>query len=159
MQPRASDQASWSMFIAAHRAQAPRRRFREDTARILAFAPREEVRLWIEHETFGERVSVEFVNAVADIITGLTLVPPPWPRLLILDADAISSTDLEFLAAIRQSGWDGAVIAIGDASRLLQRTLGTDVVLPRTLDCELLRNTMKQLASGPTTSRMRRIAV
>jgi hypothetical protein len=148
---RSSEYASWSMFVAAHRAR-PRRRFHDNKDRILVFASDPALRRWVEHETFGERVSVEFVDALADIVTTLTLVPPPWPQFLIIDAEAISLGDLELLAAIREAGWSGAVIAVGDASEALQRALGTDLVLPRTFECERLRNAFKGIRSRSRSS-------
>jgi hypothetical protein len=140
---RLSEYASWSMFVAAHRARPRRRHDHKD--RILVFASDPAVRFWVEHETFGERASVEFVDALADIVTRLTLVPPPWPQFLIIDVDAISVADFELLAAIREAGWAGAVIAVGDACDALQRSLGTDLVLPRTFECERLRNAIKRV--------------
>lgn len=137
------EQASWSMFVAAHRAQAPRRRVHGSQERILVFAPDPQVRVWIEHETFGEHYTVETVESIADILTCLTLVPPPWPQFLIVEVDAISREDAELLAAIRDGGWSGIAIAIGDPGKPLQRSLGIDIVLPRTLDYELLRDALK----------------
>jgi hypothetical protein len=138
---RSSEYASWSMFVAAHRARP--RRLHDNQQRILVLASDPAFRLWIEHETFGERVSVEFVDVLADIVTTLTLVPPPWPQFLIVDVEAVSLGELELLAATREAGWAGAIIVVGQPSGALQRALGTDLVLPRTFECERLRNAIK----------------
>ncbi|HEX5062437.1 MAG TPA: hypothetical protein VFV99_23860 [Kofleriaceae bacterium] len=107
-----------------------------------------EVRRWIEHEMFGERVSVDFVDAVPDILTSLTLVPPPWPQLLIIDLDAIARAEVDQLATIREAGWPGMVIALGDPGVTVQRSLDIDIVVPRSLKCEQLRNALKELRSN-----------
>jgi hypothetical protein len=126
------------MFVAAHRAR-PRPRARRQ---ILVFTRDPGFRLWVEHETFGEHVSIELVDALADVVTSLTLVPPPWPGLLIVDVDALPPDEVNGLAAIRDAGWPGIALAVGDAPAWLQRSLSTDVILPRTLKCELLRNAL-----------------
>jgi hypothetical protein len=138
------------MFVAAHRAR-PRRRPHDHKDRILVLASDPAVRLWVDHDTFGEPVSVEFVDTLADIITTLTLVPPPWPQFLIVDVDAISCSDFDLIAAIREAGWAGAVIAVGNACEELQRALGTDLVLPRTFECERLRNAIKRVRLAATS--------
>jgi len=124
---------------------------------VLVFAPDARVLRWIEHELFGETISTQIVDALADVVTSLTLVPPPWPQLLIVDADAIAPAEVELLSVIRTAGWPGMVIAIGEASAHLERSLGIDLVLPRTLECELLRKALKNVGSQRPTIPMRRI--
>jgi hypothetical protein len=132
------------MFVAAHRAR-PRRRLHDHKDRILVLASDPAVRLWVEHDTFGEPVSVELVDSLADIVTTLTLVPPPWPQFLIIDVDAVSRWDFGLVAAIREAGWAGAVIAVGNPCEELQLALAIDLVLPRTFECERLRNAIKRV--------------
>jgi len=98
----------------------------------------------IEHELFGERVSSTVVQSLSDVVVRLTVTPPPWPRCLILDAVEASSVDLGFLAAIREAGWAGVVIAIGDASSGVCHALGIDVTVPRNFGCEVLRTELKR---------------
>jgi hypothetical protein len=135
---------SWSIFIEAHRAQVSRRRNLEERDRVLVFARDPVVLRWIEHELFGEPVSSSIVDSLTDVVATLTLSPPPWPRYLIIDAAELSEPDIRLLGAIREAGWPGAVIAIGDASTDAHRSLGIDAVVPRTLGCEVLRNELKR---------------
>src|SRR2546423_14733713 len=111
---------SWSMFLAAHRAHAPRRLTRDHRDRVLIFVRDPELRRWIDHELFGEAITSEYVEALTDVVTSLTLVPPPWPQYLIVDVADISSSDVEQLASIRDAGWLGKVIAIGDPPASMQ---------------------------------------
>lgn len=152
------DLGSWSMFLAAHRARSPRRRGRVNRDRVLVYAPDPELRLWIEHELFGERVTSQIVDSLGDVATTLTLVPPPWPQLLIVDVTAISSGDVETLRAVRESGWSGVVIAIGEPSETLHRALGIDLALPATRTPEALRTAMKHVGVERPTVPLRRLA-
>ena len=153
-----ADQASWSMFVAAHRAHAPRRRRYAARDRVVIFAADAELRRWIEHELFGERVTTQHVGSLADVVTTLTLVPPPWPQLLILEAALLSKRDVAILGAIRHAGWAGMVIAIGEVRDDVHRALGIDRVLPRALRSEVLRNLVRHVGVERPTIPMRRVA-
>lgn len=142
---RSSDR-SWSRFVAAHRARSPRRRSSDGNDRVLIYTTDAVLLRSIEHELFGERLTSQVVSSLTDVITNLTLVPPPWPQYLIVDAAAISAADACLLAAIREAGWQGVVIAIGEPSIETRQSLGIDVVLPRSFGTEVLRNALKQAA-------------
>jgi hypothetical protein len=144
---RSSDRESWSRFVAAHRARAPRRRSYDGNDRVLICTSDANLLRSIEHELFGERLSSQVVSSLTDVITNLTLVPPPWPQYLIVDAAELSSADTHLLGAIREAGWQGVVIAIGEASAETRQSLGIDVVLPRSFGTEVLRNALKHAAA------------
>ena len=146
------------MFLAAHRARSPRRRGREDRDRVLIYAPDPELRVWIEHELFGEPMTAQFVQSLADVVTTLTLVPPPWPQLLIVDVSASSPADIETLRSVRDAGWCGSVVAIGEPSEELHRALDIDRVLPATRTPEALRNAIKRVGVERPTVPLRRLA-
>jgi hypothetical protein len=103
-------------------------------------------------------LTTQVVESLAEIVTTLTLVPPPWPQFLIIDVAAISPTDIVFLGTIRDAGWPGIVIAIGAASEDMQQSLGIDLVLDRTLECEVLRNAIKRIGTERATFALRKIA-
>ncbi len=148
--------ASWTMFLAAHRAGTPRRRRIGRGDRVLVFTPDAAVRLRIEHELFGERVAADYVDTLVDLVAILTLVPPPWPQLLVVDADAVSRIDLELVGAIRGAGWPGMVISIGEPSTAMRTALGVDVVLPHAFECEALRRAIRHVGAERPTIPMRR---
>ena len=139
-----AERTSWSNFIELHRAQVSRRRQVDERDHVLILARDPAVLRWIDHELFGERVSSTVVATFADVVASLTLIPPPWPRYLIIDADEISAADSEMLAAIRNAGWTGVVIAIGDVSDAVCRSLDIDITVPRSFGCEVLRNELKR---------------
>ena len=152
---RSPERASWSRFVAAHRGRAPRRRNDDGRDRVLIYARDAALLRSIEHDLFGERVSSHVVDSLTSVVASLTLIPPPWPQYLILDVTEISPADVQLLGAIREAGWPGVVIAIGDASGEMRHTLGTDVVLPRNFGNEVLRNALKDstMARQPVRTR------
>jgi hypothetical protein len=149
---RSPEHASWAMLVAAHRAPRPRYR-KHDGDRALIVANDPTVRRWIEHELFGESVSTIIVEALGDVVTILTRVAPPWQQYLIVDLVEVGPADVALLAALRDAGWPCVVIAIGDASSGAYESLALDVVLPRTLGSEVLRNTIKQIGRDRRSAR------
>ena len=140
------------MFLAAHRHQIARRRSRRaNDDRVLIVARDPKVVRWIEHELFAERVTPQFVQSVTEVVTLLTVVPPPWPAFLIIEVDAISPFEIALLACARGAGWSGSVIAIGDPASDMCHSLGIDVILDRSLGCEVLRNALKRATSAIRT--------
>lgn len=131
----------WSSFIEAHRAQVARHRSVAERERVLVFARDPAFLRWIDHELFGERLSTTVVSTLADVVASLTLVPPPWPCTLILDGAELTAGDGALLSSIREAGWPGIVIAVGDGCN----ELVTDVSMPRSLEYELLRNELKRV--------------
>ena len=136
----------WSIFIEAHRAQVTRRRNDAERDGVLVFATDPAFLRWVDHELFGERFTSTVVSTLTDVVANLTLIPPPWPRTLIVDAAELSANDCQMLGAIREAGWPGIVIAVGDECSDLRRTLGIDVTVPRSFKCEALRNELKRVA-------------
>lgn len=155
---RLADELSWSMFVAAHRSHAPRRR-RVPSAceRVLVFAADPDIRRWIEHELFGERVTTDYVDSPAEVVARLTLVPPPWPQLLVVEAALLPCEESETLGAIRQAGWPGMVIAIGEVSDDVERALSIDRVLSRRLGSEILRSAIRDVGAERPTVPFRRL--
>jgi DNA-binding NtrC family response regulator len=102
---------SWKMFVTAH--SAPRRRTRPAPDRVLVVAPEANVRRWIEHELFGEPVTAHVVDSLAEVVTCLTFASSHWSNIVIVDASAITATELDLLAAMRDAGWQGTIMAVG----------------------------------------------
>jgi hypothetical protein len=148
----APDRSEWSLFVAAHRV----RRTQIGRDRVLVFASDPMVLRWIDHELFAERVTTQVVEALADVVTTLTLVPPPWPHILIADVTAISPAEVALLGTIRDAGWPGMVIAIGAPSFDMQRALGIDLVVDRSLEAETLRKAVGVAEAHGSTPRSRR---
>jgi hypothetical protein len=123
----------------------PRRLSHAGRDRVVIFAPDPQVFRWIEHGLFAEPLTTQVVDSLVDVVARLTLDPAPWPQILILEVNAISSCDIEVLGTIRDAGWAGTVLAVGEPSRQMRRALGIDVVLDRSQESEILRKAVKQV--------------
>jgi len=69
----------------------------------------------------------------------------PSPQFLVIDAEAMSPFQVAVLAGIRDAGWRGSVIGIGDVSIDMQHSVGVDVIVDRSLGSEVLRNALKHV--------------
>jgi hypothetical protein len=147
----APERRSWTTFIEAHRARVTSRRNVDERDQVLIYARDPAVLRWIDHELFGERLASTVVGTLTDVVANLTLTPPPWPRYLIIDSDDISAADIRLLASIREAGWPGVVLAIGDAPRHLHQSLGVDISVPRNFEYEALRNELKRARSAASS--------
>ena len=152
------DGESWKMFVAAHRDRAPRRRAGRSHKHALILTADSRVQRWVEYELFGERVTTQFVDTLVEVVTTLTLTPPPWPQLLIVDVAALSPAEIDLLGTIRAAGWPGGVIAVGDPPPEMRRSLAIDRVLSNTLMRGALRVALKYVGTERVTVPMRRIA-
>ena len=141
--PKAPEETAWSMLLAAHRTQVPRH---ASCDRVLILARDPDVLRWIDHELFAERVTTQIADGLVEAISALALVPPPWPQIFIVEVAAFSA-DVTLLRTIRDAGWPGTVIAIGEPTKHVRTALGIDVVLDRALGSEVLRNAIRDLTA------------
>jgi hypothetical protein len=68
---------------------------------------------WVEEELVDEPITLQIARNVAQAVSALVEDPPPRAQILILDVDSIAPVDLLQLHQIRERGWFGAIIAIG----------------------------------------------
>ena len=119
--------------------------------RALIYARDPNVVGWVEHELFGEAMSASVAASIAEVVSTLTVAPPPRAQVLIVHVAALKPHETTMLAAIRDAGWGGMVIALGDASDELRRALDIDRVLPLPLRAESLRGIVRAGSDRPTT--------
>lgn len=84
-------------------------------ARVLVYAPG----LWedfVEGELAGCAI-VQSCRSFAMAVAALLDDPPPRAQVLVVDFDALSALDLVALCSLRERGWFGAVVAIGDVDQ------------------------------------------
>src|SRR5262245_23158668 len=133
-----------------HDTKQARSRSDDRNGSVLIYAHDPSVVAWIEHELFGEAVSMRIAANPAEVISALTSDPRPRAQILILDVAALKPQDGSALASIRGAGWPGVVIAIGEASDQLRRALDIDRVLPLPLRAESLRTIVRGGSDRPT---------
>ena len=127
------------------------------SSRVLVYAEDPEVRRFIDHELFAEPVTSEVAHGLAEVIENLTAEAPRRAQILIVDLAVMAAADFRVLAAVRDAGWPGMVIAVGDAPAGLCRTLGIDRVVARALRAETLRNAIANIGLDRPTTKMRRL--
>ncbi len=118
--------------------------------RVLIFAPDPRLRRWIEEELAGEPLVVAVARTAADIVRVLVETPPPRPGILVVDLDAMSPSDVLRVHMIRDRGWAGFVIALGDVAEELRTTLNVEHVLARPFGSEVLRTLVTELDKATT---------
>ena len=86
---------------------------------------------WIESELSRAPISItiQVARKVRTAVSALLRDPPPRPQVLIVDFDAVSPGELLELHAIRDEGWQGRLIGLGNIPQELVRSLGIDHVL------------------------------
>jgi len=123
-------------------------------SRVLLFAPDASVMTWIERALDNRPYVFQVAQTAKEIVTILVDDPPPRPQLLVADFDALSAAEALGVHAIRDRGWFGAVVALGNVSRSLCASLNINAVLPRPLDPVLLREAVGALRLDDATTRI-----
>jgi len=98
--------------------------------RTMIFAPEPTRAAWIESELSRAPISITIQTGrkVRTVVSALVRDPEPRPKVLIVDFDAVSPGELLELHTIREEGWAGRVIGIGNVTRELAESLGVDHV-------------------------------
>ena len=125
---------------------------------ILLFAPDRALHDWIESELGGSTMLArKAVETIADIVARLVDDPPPRPQMLIADFDAIDAAEALRLHGVRERGWFGTIIALGDVSQALQTSLNIECVVPRPFASQSLAKTVAKVGLGKRTTKMPKI--
>jgi hypothetical protein len=120
--------------------------------RVLFFAPSKETADWIREELAKEQLELKPAATVAQVVTALIDEPPPRAQLLIVDLDAVAPGDLLHLHTVREQGWFGSMIALGNVPSTLRKSLNIERVIAPPYRKDSLRNAvMSSGISGPTT--------
>ena len=135
------------------------RRAQEDRAvspggliRVLTYAPSESRAGWIETELSHEAVMVQIGHSVEHVVSALVEDPPPRPQILIADFDDIAPAELLHLHVLREQGWFGRIIALGNVPPSLRSSLTIESVLLPPLAPDALRSVIATTGFVATTT-------
>ena len=121
-----------------------------EVVRVLVFAPRRAAA--IEAELADKTVMVQIGFSVAQVVSALIEDPPPRPQILIADFDDMGAGEILHLHVLREQGWFGRIIALGDLPSALRSSLGIDRVVTAPFKREVLREVLRNAGfAGPTT--------
>lgn len=112
--------------------------------RTMVYAPEPARAAWIERELSHPPITIQVGRRVRTVVAALVRDPPPRPDVLIVDFDALSPVELLELHAIRQEGWFGRLIGIGNVPAELCISLGIDHVFAE----PLIRDSLLDCVAG-----------
>lgn len=97
--------------------------------RAIIYSPIAARQAWMETELARGGTLLQIGRSIEHLVAALVEDPAPRPQLLVIDVDALSGLDLLRLHAIRERGWFGTIIAVGDVPPDLRKSLGIDGVV------------------------------
>jgi hypothetical protein len=97
--------------------------------RAIIFSPATERERWIEAELARARAMIQIGYSVRQLVMALCEDPPPRPQILIVDMDSLAPAEVVQLHAIRERGWFGTIVALGNVPPALRRSLQIEKVL------------------------------
>ncbi len=120
--------------------------------RVLVYARQPSRAAWVESELQHRTVMVQLGFSVAQVVSALVEDPPPRPQILVADFDDMSAGELLHLQVLREQGWFGRIIALGDVPHELCTSLGIDHVIGLPYPRDALRTVIPEtLGPQPTT--------
>jgi hypothetical protein len=121
-----------------------------DVVRVLVYAPKRAAAL--EVELADKTVIIQIGFSVAQVVSALVEDPPPRPQILIADFDEMGPGEIMHLHVLREQGWFGRIIAIGDLPSALRSSLGVERVVTAPFTRDVLRDVLRNAGfAGPTT--------
>jgi len=97
--------------------------------RVLVYAPSEARASWIESELVDEAVMVQIGYSIAQVVSALVEDPPPRPQIMIADFDALNGGEIMHLHLLREQGWFGRIVALGNVPGSLRTSLSIEHLL------------------------------
>ena len=121
-----------------------------EVVRVLVYAPRRAAAL--EAAIADKTVLVQISFSVDHVVSALVEDPPPRPQILIADFDDLSAGEIMHLHVLREQGWFGRIIALGDLPPALRASLDIERVVAAPLARDVLRDVIRNAGfAGPTT--------
>jgi hypothetical protein len=130
---------------------------RAEPNRLLILASDAALVAWIEEELAGLGLAIQLARSPREAVAALTEDPPPRPQIMAADFDTIDAAGVLQLHAIRDGGWFGSLIAIGDVADELMTSLNIERVLARPLVSGMLRKAVNQIGLDRPTMKMRKL--
>jgi hypothetical protein len=126
----------------------------ESLVRVLVYAPSPERAAWIDSELANHDAVVQIGFSVGHVVSALVEDPPPRPQILVADFDQIAPGELMHLHVLREQGWFGRIIALGDVPSALRSSLVIEHVLRPPLARDSLRGVITNSTFVAATTRI-----
>ena len=125
-----------------------------EVVRVLVYAPSQARATWIESELADKTVMLQIGFSVSQVVSALVEDPPPRPQILIADFDALNAGEIMHLHVLREQGWFGRIIALGEVPLALISSLGVECVLVPPFARDSLRNVITNAGFVAATTRL-----
>jgi len=122
--------------------------------RVLVYAPSPSRSSWVETELDDKAVMLQIGFSVAQVVSALVEDPPPRPQILVADFDDMDPGELMHLHVLREQGWFGRIIALGDVPPTLRSSLSIECVLGAPFVRDALRDVLTTTGFIAPTTRM-----
>jgi hypothetical protein len=123
------------------------------TVRVLALCS--ELTLpWVEGELSTNDITLQIARSVAHAVAALVEDPPPRATIFVCDFDGIDAVETMQLHQIRELGWFGAVIGLGQVPAALRTSLAITHVLAPPFRTHALRNAISRAGIGMATTKI-----
>lgn len=117
--------------------------------RVLVYARQAPRASWVETELQHRTVIVQLGFSVAQVVSALVEDPPPRPQILVADFDDMDAGELFHLQVLREQGWFGRIIALGDVPETLCQSLSIERVIGTPFPRDALRDAITEPGAGP----------
>jgi hypothetical protein len=98
---------------------------------------------WVEGELDGTRAVVQIRYTFAQVVVAVGAAPSRRPQVLVIDFDALTAVELVAFCGLREHGWTGTIIALGDVPGALVDQVGVACVLRTPIRDHALRDAIE----------------
>jgi hypothetical protein len=125
-----------------------------DQVRVLVFAPSPSLSGWIEGELTHRSVIVQIAFSIEHVVSALVEDPPPRPQILVADFDAMQPGEIMHVHVLREQGWFGRIIALGNVPPSLRSSLAIERVMSAPFVRDALRDAIIDTGFVAPTTRL-----
>jgi hypothetical protein len=125
-----------------------------EQVRVLVYAPSPSRSAWIETELAHKSVIIQIAFSVEHVVSALVEDPPPRPQILVADFDDMEAGELMHMHVLREQGWFGRIIALGDLPPSLRSSLAIERVLGAPFARDALREVITETGFVAPTTRL-----
>jgi hypothetical protein len=104
----------------------PHKLIGDDKLIAVIYAPKAQVAKWVENELDRDGAVVQTARDLPQLMKTLIEDQAERPNVLVVDVDAITPGELMELHSLRERGWFGTIIGLGNVPVPLKTSLGID---------------------------------